>query len=101
MRACAAHGKYSGGCTAWSGVGRRNCLLRQPSSESDGNWKPTAFPGSMAGAFLCGMVCLYTKDLKLTCLAETFGTSVLGGLGSGAGLQNFLWALNRQDFSFM
>ncbi len=41
-----------------------------------------AFPGSMAGAFLCGMVCLYTKDLKLTCLAETFGTSVLGGLAA-------------------
>ena len=41
-----------------------------------------AFPGSMVGALLCGLVCMYTKNLKLTCLAEAFGTSVLGGLAA-------------------
>ncbi len=39
-----------------------------------------AFPGSMFGALLCGL--LYAKLPKLlpTCLAEVFGTSILGGL---------------------
>ena len=41
-----------------------------------------AFPGSMVGALLCGLVCRYTKNLKLTCLAETFGTGVLGGIAA-------------------
>lgn len=41
-----------------------------------------AFPGSMVGALLCGLVCRYTKNLKLTCLAEAFGTGVLGGIAA-------------------
>lgn len=43
---------------------------------------PMAFPGSMFGALLCGLV--YAKFPKLlpTCLAEVFGTSVLGGLAA-------------------
>lgn len=39
-----------------------------------------AFPGSMVGALLCGIVYKKTKKLSLTGLAEIFGTSILGGL---------------------
>lgn len=39
-----------------------------------------AFPGSMVGAFCCGLVYRYTKKLNLTCLAEAFGTGILGGI---------------------
>ena len=41
-----------------------------------------AFPGSMVGALLCGLVCRYTGNLKLTCVAEAFGTGVLGGIAA-------------------
>ncbi len=39
-----------------------------------------AFPGSMFGALLCGIVYKYTKNIWLTCIGEVFGTAVLGGL---------------------
>ena len=39
-----------------------------------------AFPGSMIGALLCGLVYWKTKALLPTLLAEVFGTAVLGGL---------------------
>ena len=39
-----------------------------------------AFPGSMIGALLCGVVYWKTKNLLATLLAEVFGTAVLGGL---------------------
>ena len=39
-----------------------------------------AFPGSMLGAFLCGLVYEKTKNLPLTLVGEVFGTGVLGGL---------------------
>jgi len=39
-----------------------------------------AFPGSMFGALLCGIMYHKTKNLPLTLLAEVFGTAVLGGL---------------------
>ncbi|MDR3084895.1 MAG: energy coupling factor transporter S component ThiW [Christensenellaceae bacterium] len=39
-----------------------------------------AFPGSMAGALLCGLSYRYTGKLSLTCLAEVFGTGILGAL---------------------
>lgn len=39
-----------------------------------------AFPGSMFGALLCGIVYKYTKNIWLTCVGEVFGTAVLGGL---------------------
>ncbi len=41
-----------------------------------------AFPGSMAGALCCGLVYAGLKNLKLTCAAETLGTSILGGLAA-------------------
>lgn len=39
-----------------------------------------AFPGSMFGALLCGLVFWKTKNTWLTYIAEVFGTAVLGGL---------------------
>ena len=39
-----------------------------------------AFPGSMVGAFLAGMMYKMTKDNWATAAAEVVGTGVLGGL---------------------
>ncbi len=39
-----------------------------------------AFPGSMIGAFLCGLIFAKTKSLFLTSLGEIIGTGILGGL---------------------
>lgn len=39
-----------------------------------------AFPGSMIGALLCGIVYWKTKNLMATLVGEVFGTAVLGGL---------------------
>lgn len=39
-----------------------------------------AFPGSMFGALLCGIMYSKTKKLFPTLLAEVFGTAILGGL---------------------
>ena len=39
-----------------------------------------AFPGSMFGALVCGMVYAKTKNILGTLIGEVFGTAVLGGL---------------------
>ena len=39
-----------------------------------------AFPGSMCGALLCGIVYWKTKKLTATLVGEVFGTGVIGGL---------------------
>ena len=39
-----------------------------------------AFPGSMCGALLCGLLYQRFKNLPLTYVGEVFGTSVIGGL---------------------
>lgn len=39
-----------------------------------------AFPGSMFGALVCGLVYKQTKNVFCTLLGEVFGTAVLGGL---------------------
>ncbi|RHO58880.1 energy coupling factor transporter S component ThiW [Eubacterium sp. AM05-23] len=41
-----------------------------------------AFPGSMCGALLCGLVFRYTQKLSFTYLGELFGTSILGALAA-------------------
>lgn len=41
-----------------------------------------AFPGSMIGALLSGIVYERTKKLWLTVLAEAFGTGIIGGLAA-------------------
>ncbi|KAF5064657.1 energy coupling factor transporter S component ThiW [Proteiniclasticum sp. QWL-01] len=39
-----------------------------------------AFPGSMCGALVCGLIYQKTKSLPLTLLGEILGTGILGGL---------------------
>lgn len=39
-----------------------------------------AFPGSMFGALLCGLVYRKTRNILATLLGEVFGTAILGGL---------------------
>lgn len=39
-----------------------------------------AFPGSMFGALLCGVVFWKSKNLPATLVGEVFGTGVIGGL---------------------
>ena len=39
-----------------------------------------AFPGSMFGALLCGIVYWKTRNIAATLVGEVFGTSILGGL---------------------
>ena len=39
-----------------------------------------AFPGSMCGAFLCGLVWKYSRKLLPTLAGEVVGTGVIGGL---------------------
>lgn len=41
-----------------------------------------AFPGSMIGALACGLAYHYTKRLGITCIAEAFGTGILGALAA-------------------
>lgn len=41
-----------------------------------------AFPGSMFGALLCGIIYKKTKNLAMTAIGEVFGTSILGGLAA-------------------
>ena len=41
-----------------------------------------AFPGSMCGALLCGLVYHYTQKLPWTYVAEILGTGLLGGLAA-------------------
>lgn len=39
-----------------------------------------AFPGSMVGAFCCGMLYRYTKKLPAAVVGEVIGTGILGGM---------------------
>ena len=39
-----------------------------------------AFPGSMLGALLCGLVYRFSRNIPATLVGEVFGTAVLGGL---------------------
>ena len=39
-----------------------------------------AFPGSMCGALLCGLVYWNTRNLPATLAGEVFGTGIIGGL---------------------
>lgn len=39
-----------------------------------------AFPGSMFGALVCGLVYRRTKNILGTLIGEVFGTAILGGL---------------------
>ena len=39
-----------------------------------------AFPGSMCGALLCGLIYWKTRNLPATLAGEVFGTGIIGGL---------------------
>ena len=43
---------------------------------------PMAFPGSMCGAALCGLVYWKSRNLPATLCAEVIGTGVIGGLAA-------------------
>lgn len=58
-----------------------------------------AFPGSMLGAVLCGLVYEKTKNLPLTLVGEVFGTGVLGGLCAYP-VAVFLMGKNAGDIAF-
>jgi len=64
----------------WWGVGIAFCasLLRNLM----GLGSLMAFPGSMVGALCCGWMYEMSKKLSLTCIAEAFGTGILGGMAA-------------------
>ena len=39
-----------------------------------------AFPGSMCGALLCGILYKYTKNIAMAFLGETVGTGIIGAI---------------------
>ena len=41
-----------------------------------------AFPGSMCGALVCGVVYAKTKNILGTLVGEVFGTAIIGGLSA-------------------
>lgn len=41
---------------------------------------PLAFPGSMCGALLAGIVYRWTRQFPAACIAEVFGTGIIGGM---------------------
>ena len=58
-----------------------------------------AFPGSMFGALLCGLVYWKTKNIFATMVGEVFGTSILGGLCAYP-VAIFLMGKNAGDIAF-
>ncbi len=59
-----------------------------------------AFPGSMFGALLCGLMFWKTKNIPLTLLAEVFGTAILGGLCAYPVAILFLWECRQGRLRF-
>lgn len=58
-----------------------------------------AFPGSMIGAFLSGVVYARTKNILLTVIAEAFGTGIIGGLAAYP-ITIFILGQNAGDVAF-
>ncbi len=63
-------GPWYGVCVAFGASLIRNLL---------GLGSLMAFPGSMFGAFLCGIAYWKTRNIPVTLIAEVFGTAVIGG----------------------
>lgn len=59
-----------------------------------------AFPGSMVGALLCGIVYKYTKNIWLTFFGELIGTGILGALISYP-IAKFLLGREAAIFGFV
>ncbi len=64
----------------WYGVG--TAFLASLLRNLLGVGSPMAFPGSMCGALLCGLVYWKSRNLTATVAAEVFGTGVLGALAA-------------------
>ncbi|MCI8387002.1 MAG: energy coupling factor transporter S component ThiW [Clostridiales bacterium] len=60
---------------------------------------PMAFPGSMLGALLCGLIYWKTKKILPTLIGEVFGTAVLGGLCAYP-VAIFVMGKNAGDIAF-
>lgn len=58
-----------------------------------------AFPGSMFGALLCGIVYWKSKNIWATLIGEVFGTAILGGLCAYP-VSVFLMGQNAADIAF-
>ena len=56
-----------------------------------------AFPGSMFGALLCGLVYAKTKNLIATLVGEVFGTSIVGHNGRSTAGQHHIGAVVHGD----
>ena len=54
-----------------------------------------AFPGSMCGALLCGIVYHKTHKLLPTLIGEVFGTGIIGGFLGRPGRLLFIWEGGR------
>ena len=59
-----------------------------------------AFPGSMFGALVCGLVYRRTKNILGTLIGEVFGTAILGGLCAYP-IAIYSWELVQQMLHFM
>ncbi len=75
-----AHGQCDLRGAAWPVVGRGRGLCGLLLRNLLGLGSLMAFPGSMFGALLCGLVYHKTKNIFATMVGEVFGTSILGGL---------------------
>ena len=64
----------------WYGLGSAFCASLIRNLLSTGSI--LAFPGSMCGALLCGLVYWKTKNIPATLVAEVLGTGVIGGLAA-------------------
>ena len=62
----------------WYGVGVAFCASLSRNLMGLGSLM--AFPGSMLGALLCGIVFWKSRNIPFTLAAEVFGTGILGGL---------------------
>ena len=80
MRAGAAHGEYPLCGILGPAYGVAGAFGASLIRNLVGLGSLMAFPGSMLGALLCGLVYRKTGNLMLTLAAEVFGTAVLGGL---------------------
>lgn len=58
-----------------------------------------AFPGSMFGALVCGVVYAKTKNIFATLVGEVFGTAILGGLCAYP-IAIFLMGQSAADLAF-
>lgn len=61
-------------------VGTWTGIFSGTDPQSDRAWKPLAFPGSMCGALLGGLLYRYGKKLPFAYIGEVFGTGIIGGM---------------------